>query len=115
MANTDTNLKAAKLCGHDAVERNSGGVLVPSEKETNYKINGIYQRQFDIFTNPADKIATVIALGEKDIFLAPAGGGKWIGMQRHASNHFGMPDELDELTPVCDTHTEALAAAVEAV
>lgn len=115
MIKLEISLKAAKLCGHDAVERNSWGVLVPAEKETNYKINGIYQRKFDIFTSPADREATAIALGEKHgISIAfYREDEEWAAGWAINRYEFIAGDTLHEQH--YKTYTEALAAAVEAI
>ena len=101
-------LKAAKLCGHDPIES-------VWQIDVIFIGKGQDERAFDIFTNPADQIATVIALGEKhDIGLS------YIFKSKSSPIPQGwawMEDNADSGKYECGfkTYTEAVAKACEAV
>ena len=89
------NLKAAKLCG----------------RSSSFVVNE--NRPFDIFTNPADREATVIALGEKhgiNLSCQATGEGMcWEGYKQ------GEGCITYETNTGAGGYTEALAAAVAVI
>ena len=104
------NIKAAKLL-HD-----------PSKIDNYIKSGGNIEPVCDIFTNPADREATVIALGEKHMMIGPC-----YKDCRSEAEFYGKLDANEApdawqfsymeggSSGSFDTYTEALAAAVEAV
>ena len=91
------NLKAAKLCGlktYTVTHFIDFGVATYDDEVGN-------ERTFCIFTNPADREATVIALGEKHGIIIYYNQDYTCWMSSADDKHYS-------------TYTEALAAAVEA-
>lgn len=98
MNNQAINLKAAGLC--DLSPRLFAGKVLSDRGLIN-------DDGFDIFTNPADREATVIALGLLDNIGICCSGQQWFIWDDGQECH---------LTPdVYNTYPEAIAAAVEAI
>ena len=89
------NIKAANLCGWDDIAQG---------QDTEDACSPMRGR-FNIFTNPADREATVIALGEKHNIHFQSNGEYW----------YSYYDNDDDGFADRGTYTEALAAAVDAI